>query len=296
MSRYWVDDQGCVNWLLPNGDVRRAPPKNFGVIRNGHLIQLSQNTGEETVWDAEFESEFQRADDAFPDLIDWLHSLDRPHRAPDDFGARFCEHKVPDAQLATITECLVSLAIRSPMNRAAAVSLAEKMRGALPDRERNALIGANMRGTQRRVVNAIGAQAKFAVMFSPARELIFGDGFFHNIRSPANAVLSPQILAPLTPTVAVALTRPTMFTSDPPLVTTVLSSADTEALNDAVQVYACEALFFRSEAPVIRDDFRRRKHLEYSDPDNPIDGFLRMLPGIPPRDRTLDHRLYRGSQ
>lgn len=63
VSEHWKDADGCVHWLSPDGKVRRAPPKNFGVIGNGHHVKLGR--GRPTVWDHSFEAQFQKADDNF---------------------------------------------------------------------------------------------------------------------------------------------------------------------------------------------------------------------------------------
>jgi hypothetical protein len=36
VSDFWKDDDGGVNWMLPDGTLRRSSPNNFGVIGNGH--------------------------------------------------------------------------------------------------------------------------------------------------------------------------------------------------------------------------------------------------------------------
>lgn len=51
-------------------------------------------------------------------------------------------------------------------------------------------------------------------------------------------------------------------------------------LNDTVQVYARRALFYRSERPIITDEYICEKHLEYVDPINPIDQIIHSIPGV----------------
>jgi len=289
VSARWKDAGGCVHRLTPDGEMKRAPPKNFGVIGNGHFIKLGDTAAGHTPWDQNFEQEFQRADSEFPRLIDWLEGLDRkPGLDRREIRARYLPQPASDDNLAALTESIVSLAVRSPMNRAAACGLAERFRGPLPQRERNSIIGLNMRRTQRVVSDAIRSRAKFCVVFSPDRELIFGDGFFTNVRSPGEHLMAPKVLAPVTPNMAVLIVRPTRYTDEPRLVTLVATPADANALNHAVQVYAKDAIFYRSEAPVLGEAFRSGKHLQYSAPGNPIDEFIHTLPGIPPRDRSLD--------
>ena len=71
-----------------------------------------------------------------------------------------------------VPEELVSHAVRSPMTREAAVSLAERFRGPLRGRERNVLIGLNIRNRQRSITDSIGTKGKFVAIYSPNREFI----------------------------------------------------------------------------------------------------------------------------
>ncbi len=290
VSERWKNADGMTHWLKPDGSVVTAPPKNFGVIGNGHFIKLGQDPAESTPWDENFESVFQAADSGFPGLIDWLEGLERKTDVdPRRVRERYLAQAADDDRLSALTESVVSLAVRSPMNRAAACGLAERFRGPLPPRERNAIIGVNMRRTQRVVADAIKARAKFCVIYSPDRELIFGDGFFTNIRSPGEHLMGPKALAPITPNMAVLIARPMQYTPDPRLVTIVATPADADAMNHAVQVYAKDALYFRTERPHLTEAFTAATHMGYSRPGNPIDEFIHTLPGVPARDRSLDH-------
>lgn len=290
VSERWKNADGMAHWLKPHGEIVTAPPKNFGVIGNGHYIKLGQKPEDTTPWDENFEKVFQKADDGFPRLIDWMEGLERKTDAePREVANRYLAQTADDATLAALTESVVSLAVRSPMNREAACGLAERFRGPLPPRERSSIIGLNMRLTQRRVSDTIGSRAKFCVIFSPEREFIFGDGFFSNIRSPGEGLMTHRVLAPITPNMAVLIVRPQQCRPDPRLVTFVATPADVDAMNHAVQVYTKDALYFRSERPEITDAFSRAQHLIYSRPDNPIEAFIHTLPGVPPRDTTFDH-------
>ena len=293
VSDFWANEQGCVHWLLPDGEVRASRPKNFGMIGNGHHILLGR-AGEATLWDTSFEAEFQRADDSFPTVIRWLNGLDRTAYAPGTkLRRRFTPTEADDTQLAMLVEGLISLAVRSPMNREAAVSVAERLRGPLPERERNSLIASNMRSTHSDAVKQIGIRGKLVGIFSRRREFIFGDGFYHNIRSPISSPIFPTILAPLTPNLAVLFARPMSYTTAPRFFTLVLNGGEVRELNRAVQVYSRDKLFYRSEQPKIDDAYRQGKHLIYSGPTNPIDELVHHIPGVPPRDTSLDPLLRR---
>lgn len=288
VSARWAAEDGATGWMKPDGSCIRVPPKELGLIGNAHHIKLGRHPGDSTDWDTSFENEFDTADSNFPAVIAWLESLKHefmPHRELPD---RFLAQSAADDQLRLLTECVVSLAVRSPMNREASVSLAEHLRGPIPNPERNALIGANMRRSQRLISDSIGANGKFVVLFSHGREFIFGDGFFHNVKAVINPPIDPKILAPITPSVSVIVSRPTSFTVQPRLSTIVLSDKDVDLCNHAVQVYSRQALYFRSHRPMVQEVFACNEHRAYSHPDNPIDNLLRSIPGVPPRDRSLD--------
>lgn len=288
VSGHWRDGEGCVHWLAPSGEVKRIPTHQLGAIGNGHLIKLGSPDEVETPWDETFEPEFDRADSAFPGVIACLEGLSR-HIPPSDTPPRQRFLSQPhDAELLTLlAECVVSLAVRSPRNRAVAVSLAEHLRGPLPARERNALIGLNMRRTQRQAADAVGDRAKFVVVFSPDREFIYGDGFFNNLRSPLNGMFLPQMFAPLTPRMAVLIVRPTSYRPEPKLMTVVVNAAETDAFNEAVQVYAKDAIFYRADRPSLSEHFRAGEHLVYNGP-NVVEQFIHSVPGVPPRNPLMD--------
>ena len=198
VSARWAADDGTTGWIKPDGSCIRVPPKELGLIGNAHHIKLGRHPGDATGWDSSFEREFDAADSNFPSVISWLESLKHefmPHR---ELRNRFLSQSAADDQLRLLTECVVSLAVRSPMNREASVALAERLRGPIPNPQRNTLIGANMRHSQRLIADSIGANGKFAVLFSHGREFIFGDGFFHNVKAVVNPPIGPKILAPIT--------------------------------------------------------------------------------------------------
>jgi hypothetical protein len=288
VSRLWAADDGKVGWIKPDGSIVRAPPQQFGLINNGHQIRLSSTPGESSVWDESFEKEFDRADGQFPAVIDFLETLTYQDRRECTRRDRYVAQAFPEQMRLALVEGLVSLAVRSPQNREASVSLAEELRGPLPTRERNSLIGANMRNSQRIVVRTIGSRGKFAIIRSPDREFIFGDGFFHNILAVTNPPHNPTILAPLTPHLSVLFTLPMSYTVEPQLSTLVVTGDEALMLNETVQVYARQALFFRTETPGLTNEYKAAKHLRYAGPVHPITAFIHSLPGVPDRDSSLD--------
>ncbi len=288
VSEHWKDNSGCAHWLLPDGEIRSAPPKKFGAIGNGHAIKLDGNGP--SPWDESFEREFDKADNNFPTIIEWLNTLDRKwYGNVSTKRDRFLSQSASTDQLGLLVECIVSLAVRSPMFRERAVSMAENLRGPLPEKERNSLIGLNMRNSQRMIADSLAGRGKIAVLFSPQKEFIFGDGFYNTATSTSMPPMCAQMLVPITPSISVLYASPTQYLTEPKLTTIVLSEPETRFLNDTVQTYACDAIYFRSEKPELIQAYTQRKHLQYSHPDNPIVRFIHDLPGVLPRDKSYDH-------
>ena len=280
VSKHWAAEDGKTGWIQPDGSCTHIPPKHLGAIGNGHLIKLHSDPDASTVWDTSFEDVFSEADANFPAVISWLESLGHASEPHGKLSDRFIPQSATDDQLCSLTECAVSLAVRSPMNREASVATAEFVRGPIAEPERRNLIGLNMRYAQRMIADAIGANAKFVVLISREKEFIFGDGFFHNVRAPVVAPLSPKIVVPVTPTLSVVIARPPSYRIEPTLSTIALSDTEVDFFNHAVQTYSCQAIFFRSDRPPVLDVFSANKHLQYSNADNPIDDFIRKLPGV----------------
>src|SRR5690348_5567104 len=121
VSRHSAANDGTTGWIKPDGSEKRVPPDKLGLIGNGHHIKLGRTPGQSTGWDTSFEDEFDIADGSFPALIAWLEGLERRPVAGQDFRPRFVPQAASDDQLRTVTECVVSLAVRGPMNREASV-------------------------------------------------------------------------------------------------------------------------------------------------------------------------------
>jgi hypothetical protein len=270
---------------------RRADPadQGLGVIGNGHLIKLGRINGE-TAWDHSFERVFDRADDAFSDLIWWLEGVERsPVRDVHQQRRRFIPQPCTDAELARVTECAVSPAVCGPMNREASVALAEHLREPLPTPERNALIGLNIRNSHPLLADSIKSRGKFAAVYSQGREFVFGDGFFNNVKNVQNVPLSPKLFVPITPYICLLVCQPSRYTVEPRLTTLVLDDHEVDTCNKTVQVYAKNAIFFCSRQPALSEEFQRGKRLESTHPENPIDSLIHSIPGVPARETSLDH-------
>jgi hypothetical protein len=288
LSRYWAGDDGGVSKISANGVELRIRPAGFGVIGNGHFIKLGRMPGETTGWDQNFESEFQRADENIPRLIAFLEAMTFEVRSHASLRDRFVAGVIPDDFFDQLIETLISLAVRSPMTREAVVGIAERLRGALPERERNCIMALNMRDMHKTAFQTLRGRGKVAVISSPDREFVFGDGFYHNLTSVVAPPMNARILAPLTPRIAVLYAVPMRYSVEPKVSTLVINSDEATTLNQVVQVYARDAIFFRSEKPDISTEFSKGSHLQYNSSRNLVEEIVCRMPGVPSRDTSLD--------
>lgn len=282
VSKHWAGSDGGVSWIAPSGECKRLRPSRLGALTNGHVVEVGASPGERTRWDTSFEHEFSRADARFPNVIDWLKQLDRVPQYNALLQERFVPQICDDQVLTDLVESVVSLVIRSPMNREASYRWYLPMTSrTLSASERNAMSTGNMLQSQRMVADHIGVHAKFAVLFAPeGEEFVFGDGFFSTVSSVTHVPTVPSMLVPITPEISVAIVRPFEFLTEPKLFTLVLTSEEVERCNQMVQGYAKNFLFFRSKKPDLTDAFTCGEHRVLAGSDNPIERLMEHIPGV----------------
>ena len=67
---------------------------------------------------------------------------------------------------------------------------------------------------------------------------------------------------------------------NPRVMTMVLDKAETRLLNDTVQVYARNEMFFRLQQPPMTEEYRQAAHLCYAGQDHLIERFIGDIPGV----------------
>ncbi|MCY4095718.1 MAG: hypothetical protein OXG05_11420 [Gammaproteobacteria bacterium] len=289
VSRFWANQKGLVTRLSPDGITTEAPPKNFGAIRNAHQIVIrdSSNDGSVTYRES-FEHLFNSVDRQFPTVIEWLKSLER--RAVEfhlPFRKRFHVVSAPEDKLRYLIQGLFSLVVRSPLNRDACIAAAEFVRSHISKEEREVLITANLKNCLGNSMRRVDTSGKLIVCYSQNREFIFGDGFHHTISFFGSMPLTGEVLVPLTTNIAVLYVRPTSFTVEPQVMTLQLGDPEVQFLNDTIQIYAKQEIFFRSQCPDITEPFKRREHLRFADSHHWIADLVRSIPGIHARRGVL---------
>jgi hypothetical protein len=259
LSEFWVGDQGCVHQMSPDGAAVPAPPGNFGAITNAHHVKLSHTS---TPWDFNFEPLFNAADSRFPALVKSLLGLRATAAAKE---GQFADRLVPleTGSIHDVVDCLLSLVVRSPSFRHSAGGSKPTIKAAKDQTMARAIAGMNLRGCFENFSKEIGGRGKIAILYSDAREFHFGDGFFHNFASTSVVPSNPKCLVPLAPSIAVLFANPQEFLSYPTLLTMLLRPEEVKELNDVVQVYSCDSIFFRSERPQVTEAFSARAFMQY---------------------------------
>ena len=242
---------------------------------------MSNEPGEDSVWDHSFEKDFDQADASFHRVLAMLNDLDRcgpPFET--SLTERFVATPVPQTDFNELLVCAFSLIVRNPQYRqvAGAYSVHHGMAG--HERSVRRVMMANMQHGLKNLTKGFRGSGKAVAIFSPERELIFGDGFFTNITPPAQHLLRPRAIVPLTPSLALLIQKPGAYLADPNMCTLVVNRDEANEMNRIVQIYAREALFYRSERPSIEPEFAKSEHYRFADDRNFADRLCFQVPGV----------------
>jgi hypothetical protein len=252
-----------VSTVLPSGEVKRAPPGAFGALTNAHHIKVGGP------WDTTFEPVFNAADAEMGELISWLLSLET--RVVVESSKRFdriLAQPLPLERQSQLARTTASLIARSPRTRDEIQRRTryyrEQFRLAEPEPEDH-LVATNQRGLYDAYLRLMTFSGRWAVLFSDTNEFIFGDGFVHDFPASADGLhATKRAIVPLTPTIALVYALPTRYPTEPRLVTMRVAPAEVRFLNDALQGYANNFLFYRSQQPELIRAFTEGGHRQFA--------------------------------
>lgn len=287
LSKEWGDADGKVGRVDLKGVDRRIPTAKVGGLRNAHQIKLASTKGELSVWDENFEHQYDWVDSSIPSLMEKLRAVPFPEKFDMPRRERFDLIQFDDERDALLG-LIVSLVVRSPKNREASVGLAEKLRGPIPEPERSALIGSNLKGSFKLIFDAFKGRGKVAFLQARDSEFVFGDGFPNDLTCVVNSPHSAEIFVPILPEIAVIFFCPTQYSLNGRYYAASLEPAEVEGLNKAVQVYAGKELFYRTKKPELSSDFLEGRYLQYGGGGNAIRKIAHSIPGVPDRDASFD--------
>lgn len=262
LAEHWSAPDGMVSAIFPGGEVIAAPPGKFGAITNAHHMKRGGP------WDSTFEPIFNQPDGEMHDFIDWLFTLEASHvdsRRP--AIERILAQPLPPERHAQLARITASLLARSPRIRHViriGTEYFRKEMGFADPKADKTLIAANQSNlyeAYRRRMEMIG---RWAILFGDSREFIAGDGFLHNFPASADGLGSgKKLVLPILPTASIVYMAPGSYPSEPKLVTLRADAEETGLLNEIVQVYAKDILFYRTQRPILSEGFRLAEYREY---------------------------------
>lgn len=280
ISQHWIGEDNYVGAIRTDGRHFRTQHGKLGGIKNAHTMKMAAE-GQTSPWDHSFESLYDTADAAFPRIIEEIQTLvfDWMKSYP---SVTTYQPILPSNWLRTnLANSLVSLCLRGPLNRFMALDMAMKLRGGeIEPREQNRIIGYNIKHMLNDYVGHMSGRGKVALIYSPEREFIFGDGFFHNLITAGNINHSARMIVPLTPRISVIYAMPQSMTPEPMFHATWISAKVTEQMNGTIQVYSKDELFYSNERPKPNSDFLSGKFLTYDWGANPADHLISIIPGL----------------
>ncbi|HML28911.1 MAG TPA: hypothetical protein PKE16_08745 [Hyphomicrobium sp.] len=265
LSGYWVDKDGKVSLLMPDGQRQTSIPRGFGYDKHSHNLRFGGP------WNSSFEDDFSTADNAMGALVDWLITLEaQRERRPLALAERLNTQAMTRDERAMLSECVASLVVRSPLMRhridRQVMGGRERLPNPFPEKveakaDYQTILGSNLKPLLANFSHRMRVTGKFCLLMSEDRELIFGDGFYNNFPSSAYVAVALRCIVPLTPTLAMLYTAPSECVPVPELSAIVLRRDEVDFLNLLVQVYSCERLFYRFEKPRVDQAYAGRQHM-----------------------------------
>jgi hypothetical protein len=290
LQAYWSDKNGDVSWIEPDGKIYKKRAKNRKIAKKSHGHTLFR----EGPWKTNFESDFQSADDAVPKVVDSLVGLKPLGRTPSEFFGmvrllfkrdRALRHTCKFYQLNAgvhrkLLLLLFSLLIRSPGNRSRYENYPEII--GLPPNEDvgKANMNQSYRIAKGLCETGLISNQYFVLIHSPIKKFIFGDGNLDWITG--NLVtnrINGRALVPLTPHLCVYFCTPRSMRTTPNCASFSAAPWMVDWINDIVQIYSRDQLFFLGKPPTLTGPFRQRQFLEHNERRDSLIDMLDELSG-----------------
>jgi hypothetical protein len=291
LQKYWTDNHGDVWWIDPDGKTgkKRAKNRKIGYKSHGHTMFRGG------VWETNFEDFFESVDDGVPKVIKRLQGLKPLGRNIVEFARMITLLAKRDRHLRDMCKfysldvdthrslllLLVSLLVRSPGNRSRYERYPE-MLGLPPNEE----VGKGNMHQSYRIAKELCEKGPisnqyFILIHSPLKKFIFGDG---NLDWLTSGLVTNRIdgraLVPLTPHICVYFCTPRSMRSTPNCASFSAAPWMVDWINDIVQIYSRDQLFYLGKPPVLTEAFRQREFLEHRDKTDQLVDMLDEVAGI----------------
>lgn len=275
LQDYWADKNGEVSWIGPDETVGKKKNRNRKIGYKIHGHTLSRGGG----WPStNFESEFD-IDDKVHDIVAYLKKLkplgqslrevvmllkfafSKDRKLLDLCKVYHIEERISRHLLLLI----YSLLIRSPSNRFKYESVPQRF--GLPANEDvgKANMLQNYRMAKKLCESGVMTNRFFVLLHSDFNRFLCGDGYLDWLSGELQAGrVGGRALIPLTPNLCVYICTPTAMRSDRNCASLRAPAWMVDRVNDIVQIYSRDKLFFLGRKPHLTDEFRKRQFLEHS--------------------------------
>ena len=282
LQKYWMDRHGQVSWIDPDGKIDNKRVKNRKIAYKSHGHTMLRGTRGET----NFEDEFSSADDKAPKVVETLLGLKPLGRTPAEFLGLLvkrprhlrdmCRFYHLDEDIhRLLLLLLLSLLIRSPANRFRYENYPARFGLPPSDDVGKANMHQQFRIAKKLCETGLLSNQYFVLIHSPRKKFVFGDGSLDWLTGSLNGLnIDGRTLMTLMPHLCVYFCTPHAMRPTPNCASLSAAPWMVDWINDIVQIYARDRLFFLGRPPVLTDAFRQRRFREHAPK---TDQFIDML-------------------
>lgn len=294
LQKYWTDKHEYLSWIEADGKIFKKKAKNRKIAykSHGHTIFLGSD------WESNFEPDFSAADDRVPMVIEDILKLRPLGKTPAEFlclirlifkSDRHLRDMCKFYQLnekihRSLLMILYSIIIRSPGSRFRYENYPTEF-GMPPDEDTGkGNMFQNYRIAKNLCEKGLITNQYFILIHSSIKKFIFGDGCLDWASGEliANRIKG-RMLVPLTPHLCVYFCTPRYMLRSPNCASLHAPPWMVDWINDIMQIYSRDKLFFLGKPPVLNYSFSRRQYLEH---EGRSDGLIDMLDEIAGNNRT----------
>ncbi|WP_210168344.1 hypothetical protein [Devosia sp. Root685] len=273
LQSYWSDRNGDVSWIDPDGSVgkKKSANRQIGYKIHGHTMLRGG------VWETNFESDFD-IDDQVHDIIAYLRQLSPLGHTLSEFMALLrlglkkdrkladlCKiHHISDQRSRDLLLLLYSLLIRSPSNRFKNASFPSHFGLPMSDDVGKANMRQSYLLAKGACQSGVLTNRFFVVLHSDWKNFICGDGYLDWLSGSLPSVRG-RALIPLTPNLCIYVCTPRVMRKDRNCASLRAAPWMVDQINEIVQIYSKDKLFFRGRRPQLTNEFTKRQFLEHSD-------------------------------
>lgn len=294
LQQFWKDRHGNVSWVTPAGKVEKKRVSRRKIAKKAHGHTALRGTP----WEYNFEIAFSDADNNAAQVIKSLNALKPLGHTVREFaqvirllfksGRTYrdtCKfYEIDDELKRNILLLVFSLLIRSPANRHR-LEMFSTLVGRPPDEEVGKMnMAQRFREAVRLCERPLGNQF-FVLIHSPLKRFIFGDGVLDWLTSGIQAGrIDGRALLPLTPNLCLYVCTPMVMRGHVNCASVTAAPWQVEWINDIVQIYSRDMLFFVGKVPSLTQNFKNRVFLEHAHKQDALIDILdevagNMLPG-----------------